>query len=86
LRAVKDGHRRQPRTPGAVRFAQPYQGKLGVVEQDALADLLVNCNPDIANIKLTKSPEKNFVVITIDGVIHKSTGQSLALKRIWQTG
>src|SRR5215467_12228981 len=48
-------------------FINPYPGKLGVVEQGALADLLlVNGNP-LENIKLVEDPDKNFVVIMKDG-------------------
>ena len=51
----------------------PYPGKLGVVEEGALADLLlVNGNP-IENINLVSNPETNFVVIMKDGVIYKNT-------------
>ena len=51
----------------------PYPGKLGVVEQGALADvLLVNGDP-IANIKLIENPAKNFVVIMKDGKVFKNT-------------
>jgi imidazolonepropionase-like amidohydrolase len=51
----------------------PYPGKLGVIEQGALADvLLVDGNP-IANIKLIEDPAKNFVVIMKDGKIFKNT-------------
>ena len=49
----------------------PYPGKLGVVEQGALADLiLVDGNP-LENIELIANPAKNFVVIMKDGVIYK---------------
>jgi imidazolonepropionase-like amidohydrolase len=41
----------------------PYPGKLGVVEEGALADLLpIDGNP-IDNIKLIEDPAKNFIVI-----------------------
>lgn len=50
----------------------PYPGKLGVVEQGALADLiLVDGNP-LENIELIADPGKNFVVIMKDGVIYKN--------------
>jgi imidazolonepropionase-like amidohydrolase len=50
----------------------PYQGKLGVVEEGALADLiLVNGDP-VANIDLVADPAKNFAVIMKDGVIYKN--------------
>ena len=51
----------------------PYPGKLGVVEQGALADLLLVDGDPIANIKLIEDPAKNFVVIMNDGEIYKNT-------------
>ncbi len=51
----------------------PYPGKLGVVEEGALADLiLVNGNP-VENIDLVADPEQNFLVIMKDGKIYKNT-------------
>jgi imidazolonepropionase-like amidohydrolase len=50
----------------------PYPGKLGVVEEGALADLvLVDGNP-IENIKLIEDPARNFLVIMKDGKIYKN--------------
>jgi imidazolonepropionase-like amidohydrolase len=50
----------------------PYPGKLGVVEEGALADLLlVNGNP-LENIQLIENPAKNFVVIMKDGKLYKN--------------
>lgn len=50
----------------------PYPGKLGVVEEGALADLLlVNGNP-LENIRLIENPEKNFSVIMKDGKLYKN--------------
>jgi imidazolonepropionase-like amidohydrolase len=51
----------------------PYPGKLGVVEQGALADILLVDGDPIANIKLIEDPAKNFVVIMKDGKIVKNT-------------
>ena len=51
----------------------PYPGKLGVVEQGALADLLLVGGDPIANINLIEDPAKNFVLIMKDGKIHKNT-------------
>src|SRR5688572_21624815 len=51
----------------------PYPGKLGVVEQGALADLLLVDGDPLANIKLIEDPAKNFVVIMKDGKIYKNT-------------
>jgi imidazolonepropionase-like amidohydrolase len=50
----------------------PYPGKLGVIEQGALADLLLVDGDPIANIKLIEEPAKNFVVIVKDGKIFKN--------------
>lgn len=53
----------------------PYQGKLGVVEEGALADLiLVDGNP-LENIDLIGDPARNFAVIVKDGVIVKEAPQ-----------
>ena len=51
----------------------PYPGKLGVVEQGALADVLLVDGDPIANIKLIEDPAKNFVVIMKDGKIFKNS-------------
>ena len=50
----------------------PYPGKLGVVEESALADLLLVDGDPIANIKLVADPGKNFVVIMKDGKVYKN--------------
>lgn len=50
----------------------PYPGKLGVVEEGALADLLLVDGDPIADIKLLEDPAKNLVVIMKDGRIFKN--------------
>lgn len=50
----------------------PYEGKLGVIEMDALADLLLVEGDPIANISLIEDPERNFRVIMKDGIIYKN--------------
>jgi imidazolonepropionase-like amidohydrolase len=50
----------------------PYPGKLGVVAEGALADLLVVDGDPIANIKLLEDPRKNLIVIMKDGKILKN--------------
>jgi imidazolonepropionase-like amidohydrolase len=54
-------------------FINPYPGKLGVVEEGALADLLLVDGDPVANIKLIEDPGKNFLVIMKDGRIYKNT-------------
>ncbi len=54
-------------------FINPYPGKLGLVEEGALADLLLVDGNPLENIKLTEDPGKNFLVIMKDGVIYKNT-------------
>lgn len=51
----------------------PYPGKLGVVEQGALADLLLVDGNPLENIDLITDPAKNFVVIMKDGKIFKNS-------------
>ncbi len=51
----------------------PYQGKLGVIEEGALADLLVIDGNPIDHIELIASPDKNFMIIMKDGKIYKDT-------------
>jgi imidazolonepropionase-like amidohydrolase len=53
----------------------PYQGKLGVVKEGALADLLLVDGDPIANLDLIGDPAKNFVVIMKDGKAYKNTLQ-----------
>ena len=53
----------------------PYPGKLGVVEEGALADLLLVDGDPLANLDLVADPAKNFVVIMKDGKIYKNTLQ-----------
>ena len=50
----------------------PYPGKLGVVEPNALADLLLVDGNPLEDLELVANPE-NFVVIMKDGVIYKNT-------------
>jgi len=50
----------------------PYPGKLGVVEQGALADLLLVDGDPLANLDLI-ADQKNLVVIMKDGKIYKNT-------------
>jgi imidazolonepropionase-like amidohydrolase len=49
----------------------PYPGKLGVVEEGALADLLLVDGNPLENIGLVADPDKNFLVIMKDGKIYK---------------
>src|SRR4029077_10783176 len=50
----------------------PYPGKLGVVQQGALADLLLVDGNPLDQIDLVADPGKNFVVIMKDGRIYKN--------------
>ncbi|MGD0151981.1 MAG: amidohydrolase family protein, partial [Xanthobacteraceae bacterium] len=44
-------------------FINPYPGKLGVVEEGAIADLLLVDGNPLENIKLVADPDRNFLVI-----------------------
>jgi len=50
----------------------PYQGQLGVVEQGALADLVLVRGDPITDLDLIADPEENFVVIMKDGRLIKN--------------
>ncbi|GAB4458309.1 MAG: amidohydrolase family protein [Elainellaceae cyanobacterium] len=51
----------------------PYPGKLGVVEEGALADLLLVDGNPLDNIRLIDNAAENFAVIMKDGKIYKNT-------------
>lgn len=51
----------------------PYPGKLGVVEQGALADLLLVDGNPLEDIDLVADPANKFVVIMKDGVVYKNS-------------
>lgn len=53
----------------------PYPGKLGIVEEGALADLILVDGDPLKNLKLLADPEKNFLLIMKDGHIHKNSLQ-----------
>ena len=50
----------------------PYPGRLGVIEENALADLILVDGDPIGNIGLIADPEKNFVIIMKDGRVVKN--------------
>jgi imidazolonepropionase-like amidohydrolase len=49
----------------------PYPGKLGVVEEGALADLLLVDGDPLGDIGLLADPARNFVAIMKDGQLVK---------------
>lgn len=49
----------------------PYQGRLGVVEEGALADLLLVEGDPLADLEVLADPARNFVVIVKDGRVVK---------------
>jgi imidazolonepropionase-like amidohydrolase len=54
-------------------FSNPYPGKLGVVEEGALADLLLLDGDPLADVSLIGNPVSSLRVIMKDGVIYKNT-------------
>ncbi len=50
----------------------PYEGRLGVVQEGALADLLLVDGNPLEDIMLVADPAKNFVVIMKNGTIYKN--------------
>jgi len=51
----------------------PYSGRLGVVEEGALADLLLVDGDPLSNIALIADPDKNLLVIMKDGKVYKNS-------------
>jgi imidazolonepropionase-like amidohydrolase len=51
----------------------PYPGRLGVVQEGALADLLLIDGDPLSNIALIGDPEKNLLVIMKDGRVYKNS-------------
>ncbi len=50
----------------------PYEGRLGVIEVDALADMLLVEGDPLADIAVIEDPDNNFRVIMKDGRIFKN--------------
>jgi imidazolonepropionase-like amidohydrolase len=53
----------------------PYPGKLGVIEEGALADLLFVDGDPLVDVGLLADPEQNLLVIVKDGTIFKNTSK-----------
>lgn len=51
----------------------PYRGKLGVVQEGALADLILVDGDPLADIELLARPDEAFAVIVKDGKVVKNT-------------
>lgn len=50
----------------------PYPGRLGVIEEGALADLIVVNGNALDNIKVLTDPENNMLLIMKDGKVYKN--------------
>lgn len=59
----------------------PYPGKLGVVEEGALADLILVDGDPLAELELIAEPGRNFMVIMKDGKIHECFALSVSARR-----
>ena len=59
----------------------PYAGRLGVVDEGALADLLLVDGNPLENIQLIADPARNFVVIMKDGKVYKNTVPEVSARR-----
>ena len=51
----------------------PYEGRLGVIEEGALADLLLVWGNPLESLSLIAGPAENFLIIMKDGEIFKNT-------------
>ena len=50
----------------------PYPGKLGVIEEGALADMLRVDGDPLVNLKMLADPEQKLLVIMKDGMVYKN--------------
>ena len=50
----------------------PYPGKLGVIEEGALADVLLVDGDPLANLDLIADPDKTLLVIMKDGPVYNN--------------
>lgn len=57
---------------GLSGLRSPYAGRIGAVEQGALADLLLVDGDPTRRLDLIADPDRNFLVIMKDGVIYKN--------------
>jgi imidazolonepropionase-like amidohydrolase len=57
---------------GMSGLRSPYSGRIGVVDQGALADLLLVDGDPTRQLNLIADPDRNFLVIMKDGVIYKN--------------
>jgi imidazolonepropionase-like amidohydrolase len=64
----------------------PYPGKLGVIEEGALADLVLVDGDPIADIKLIERPDRNLLLIMKDGRIFKNALQHEEVDSLQPTG
>ena len=51
----------------------PYRGKLGVIREGALADLIVVDGNPLDDVSILANPEENISLIMKDGVIYKNS-------------
>ncbi|SDK56915.1 Imidazolonepropionase [Pedobacter sp. ok626] len=51
----------------------PYPGKIGVIEENAYADLLLVDGNPLKDLSLITNPEKNFLLIMKNGHVYKNT-------------
>jgi len=54
----------------------PYPGKLGVIEEGSMADMLLVDGDPLKDLKLLADPNKNFLLIVKDGQIFKNIMQT----------
>lgn len=64
----------------------PYPGKLGVIAEGALADLLLIDGDPLKNLELLQNPEQSIVVVMKDGKIYKHRHGGIAAPQHGQDG
>ncbi len=69
---MRDPRASRPQAPAPAGPCNSHPGNLGIVEADALAELLPVDGDPIADLNLLADPQKNFLVLMKDGKIHKN--------------
>jgi imidazolonepropionase-like amidohydrolase len=71
-RRAQDGHRDNAELLALSGPRNPYPGALGVVQEGALADLLLVDGDPLENIELLAEPASKLLVIMKNGQIYKN--------------
>ena len=76
-RSPENAHLRECAATCIERPRSPYLGKLGIIEEGALADVILVDGDPLTNLDLIADPGRHFTVIMKDGIIYKGAHSPL---------